>query len=51
MIVLNTDGFYDGLRTQLERMSAEGFIERPLVEYIAYADMPEEAIALVEKVT
>ena len=51
VVVLNTDGFYDGLKTQLDRMSAEGFIERPLVEYIAYADMPEEAMALVEKVT
>ena len=49
MIVLNTDGFYDGLRTQLDRMSAEGFIEMPLAEYIAYADTPEAAIALVEE--
>jgi uncharacterized protein (TIGR00730 family) len=49
VIVLNTDGFYDGLKAQLERMSAEGFIRRPLVEYIAYAGTPEAAIALVEK--
>ena len=48
VIVLNTEDFYDGLRTQLDRMSAEGFIERPLAEFIAYADSPEEAIALVE---
>lgn len=48
VIVLNTDGFYDGLKTHLDRMSAEGFIKRPLPEYIAYADTPEEAIAVVE---
>ena len=48
VVVLNTDDFYGGLRAQLERMSAEGFIERPLAEYIAYADTPEAAIALVE---
>jgi uncharacterized protein (TIGR00730 family) len=49
VIVLNTDGFYGGLRTQLGRMSTEGFIKRPLAEYIAYADTPNEAIALVEQ--
>ena len=49
VVVLNTDGFYDGLRTQLERMSAEGFIDRPLSDYIAYAETPEAALALAEK--
>ena len=49
VIVLNTDGFYDGLKTQLDRMSSEGFIERPLAEYIAYAQTPEAAIALAEE--
>jgi uncharacterized protein (TIGR00730 family) len=49
LIVLNSDGFYDGLKTQLERMSAEGFIARPLDEYIAYAETPEAAIDLVER--
>ena len=47
VIVMNTDGFYDGLSAQLERMSSEGFIPRALSEYVAYADTPEEAIALV----
>ena len=49
VIVLNTDGFYDGLKTQLDRMSAEGFIERPLSDYIAYADTPDAALGLIEK--
>jgi len=48
VIVMNTDGFYEGLRAQLGRMSSEGFIRAAVSEYIAYADTPEEAIALVE---
>ena len=47
VVVLNTDGFYDGLKAQLERMSADGFIRRPLAGYIAYADTPDAAMALV----
>ena len=49
VVVLNTDRFYDGLQTQLERMSAEGFIERPLSDLIAWAETPEAALALAEK--
>ncbi len=48
VIVMNTDGFYEGLNTQLVRMSSEGFIGEAVSEYIAYADTPEEAFALVE---
>lgn len=48
VIVMNTDGFYDGLNAQLERMANEGLIKEALSEYIAYAGTPEEAIALVE---
>ena len=50
VIVMNTDGFYDGLKTQLDRMSADGFITRPLPDYIVYADTPDAAIALVEPI-
>src|ERR1044072_4904109 len=49
VVVLSTDGFYDGLMTQLNRMSADGFIERPLSEFIAYAETPEAALALAER--
>jgi uncharacterized protein (TIGR00730 family) len=47
VIVMNSDGFYDGLITQLERMSNEGFIREVISEYVTYADTPEEAIALI----
>ncbi|WP_035845940.1 LOG family protein [Kitasatospora azatica] len=45
VVVLDTDGFYDGLRAQLARMDAEGFLPRPLAELIAFADTPAEVFA------
>ncbi|MGW3039114.1 LOG family protein [Kitasatospora sp. NPDC001159] len=42
VVVLDTEGFYSGLRTQLERMDAEGFLPRPLSELISFADTPAE---------
>ncbi|WP_380285316.1 TIGR00730 family Rossman fold protein [Kitasatospora purpeofusca] len=42
VVVLDTEGFYAGLRTQLERMDAEGFLPRPLAELIAFADTPAQ---------
>ncbi|MEV6975151.1 TIGR00730 family Rossman fold protein [Kitasatospora sp. NPDC093806] len=42
VIVLDTEGFYAGLRTQLERMDAEGFLSRPLGELITFADAPAQ---------
>ncbi|MGV9265603.1 LOG family protein [Kitasatospora sp. NPDC003701] len=45
VIVLDTEGFYAGLRTQLERMDAEGFLPRPLGELITFADTPAQVFA------
>ncbi|MER7848638.1 TIGR00730 family Rossman fold protein [Kitasatospora sp. NPDC096077] len=45
VVVLDTEGFYAGLRTQLERMDAEGFLPRPLAELISFADSPAEVFA------
>ncbi len=49
IIVLNTDGFYAGMKQQLERMEAEGFLmsakdPRQLSELIYFADTPEEVM-------
>jgi len=44
VVVLDTEGFYAGLRTQLERMDAEGFLPRPLAELITFAATPAEAL-------
>lgn len=55
IIVVNTDGFYDGLRMQLRTMAREGFLpttERPgirvvtLNQLVSFADTPEEAFKL-----
>ncbi|MFD6416365.1 TIGR00730 family Rossman fold protein [Streptomyces sp. NPDC060194] len=38
VVLLNTAGFYDGLRQQFERMDAEGFLPVPLSELVHFAD-------------
>ncbi|MFF7457815.1 TIGR00730 family Rossman fold protein [Kitasatospora sp. NPDC008115] len=42
VVVLDTEGFYAGLRTQLERMDTEGFLPRPLTELVTFADTPAQ---------
>ena len=44
IVVLNTDGFYDGLKTQLERMESEGFFFDTLANYVYFAPTPEDAM-------
>jgi uncharacterized protein (TIGR00730 family) len=44
VVLLDTEGFYDGLRTQLRRMEQEGFLPRPLDELVRFA--PDGATAL-----
>ena len=48
VVVLDTEGFYDGLRTQLTRMAAEGFLPRPLDELVFFATDPASALAHLE---
>ena len=48
VVLLDTDGFYDGLRIQLKRMEADGFLPRPLDELVRFAADGEEALALLE---
>jgi uncharacterized protein (TIGR00730 family) len=50
IVVLNTDKFYQGLKTQFERMEKEGFLPRKLDELIYFADTPKEAIDYIIKV-
>lgn len=49
VIFLNTAGFYDGFKLQLERMDAEGFLPRALSEFLFFAKTPEEAMRYIEK--
>lgn len=48
VVVLNTDNFYEGLRAQLQKMSDDGFIDRPLKELIHFADTPIGAMRYIE---
>ncbi|MHC5904617.1 LOG family protein [Streptomyces sp. S6] len=45
VVLLNTEGFYDGLKQQFERMEAEGFLPRPLSELMFFTDEPSGALA------
>ncbi|MFJ1709188.1 TIGR00730 family Rossman fold protein [Kitasatospora sp. NPDC088346] len=49
VVVLDTEGFYAGLRTQLERMDTEGFLPRPLAELVTFAATPAEALAQLDR--
>lgn len=57
VIILNTDGFYDGLKTQLERMAKEGFLPvkeqegirvRTLTQLVQFASTPSELMQLIK---
>jgi uncharacterized protein (TIGR00730 family) len=49
ILILNTDGFYEGLELQLRRMEKEGFFWHPLDEYIKFLETPEEIINFIRK--
>lgn len=48
VLALDTDGFYDGLRAQLERMEAEGFLNVPLAEVATFVATPTEVLAILD---
>jgi uncharacterized protein (TIGR00730 family) len=48
VVLLNTAGFYDGLREQFRRMEAEGFLPRPVSELMHFADEPAEVLAYLD---
>lgn len=49
IIVLNTLGFYDGLRQQLSHMKSEHFLDRmrPLEELITFVNEPQEILDIL----
>ncbi|MEV5646276.1 TIGR00730 family Rossman fold protein [Streptomyces flaveolus] len=49
VVVLDSDGFYDGLRTQLERMESEGFLHRPLSELITFTTTAQESLTHITR--
>ncbi|MFF0482589.1 TIGR00730 family Rossman fold protein [Streptomyces sp. NPDC004435] len=48
VVILNTAGFYDGLRAQFQRMETEGFLPRPLTELAFFAEDGATALAHLE---
>ncbi|QMU78989.1 TIGR00730 family Rossman fold protein [Streptacidiphilus sp. PB12-B1b] len=48
IVFLDTDGFYDGLRTQLRRMESEGFLPVAMDELVRFAADGAQALAYLE---
>ncbi|ARF57536.1 TIGR00730 family Rossman fold protein [Streptomyces gilvosporeus] len=49
VVLLNTAGFYDGLKEQFLRMEAEGFLPLPLAELVFFAEDGVGALAYLEE--
>lgn len=49
VVLLNTAGFYDGLKEQFRRMETEGFLPRPLTDLVFFAEEPVGALAYLEE--
>lgn len=44
IVFLNTNGFFDGMKLQFERMDSEGFLPKKLADLLFFAATPEEAL-------
>ncbi|WP_030785198.1 TIGR00730 family Rossman fold protein [Streptomyces sp. NRRL S-920] len=49
VVLLNSAGFYDGLREQFRRMEDEGFLPVPLTDLVFFAEEPVGALAYLEE--
>ncbi|MEU9124608.1 TIGR00730 family Rossman fold protein [Streptomyces sp. NPDC048506] len=49
VVLLNTAGFYDGLREQFQRMEAEGFLPLPLTDLVFFTADATDALAYLEE--
>ncbi|MET8829635.1 TIGR00730 family Rossman fold protein [Streptomyces sp. NPDC004610] len=49
VVLLNTAGFYDGLKQQFRRMEEEGFLPIPLTDLVFFAEEPVGALAHLEE--
>ncbi len=49
VVLLNTAGFYDGLKEQFRRMETEGFLPRPLADLVFFAEEPVGALVYLEE--
>jgi uncharacterized protein (TIGR00730 family) len=51
VVLLNTNGFYDGLVHQLRRMDDEGFLPMPLADLVFITENGADALAYIETST
>ncbi|MEU3185615.1 TIGR00730 family Rossman fold protein [Streptomyces sp. NPDC006923] len=51
VVLLNTAGFYDGLKQQFRRMDEEGFLPVPLSDLVFFAEDGASALAHLEAAT
>ena len=49
VVFVSTDGFYDGLKMQIQRMSDEGFMRKDVADSVYFAASPKEAMGYIEK--
>jgi predicted Rossmann-fold nucleotide-binding protein len=49
VVLLNTAGFYDGLKEQFRRMEEEGILPRPLTELVFFAEEPVGVLTYLEE--
>jgi uncharacterized protein (TIGR00730 family) len=49
IVFINMDSFYDGLKTQFERMDREGFFPHALAEYLFFSSSPRGAMEHIEQ--
>jgi uncharacterized protein (TIGR00730 family) len=49
VVLLNTEGFYDGLKLQFQRMEDEGFLPVPLTDLVFFAEDGVGALAYLEE--
>lgn len=49
VVFINTGGFWNGLKIQLETMEQEGFLFKPLHELLYFAESPQDAISYLNK--
>ncbi|WKX72748.1 TIGR00730 family Rossman fold protein [Streptomyces sp. XD-27] len=49
VVLLNTAGFYDGLKEQFQRMEKEGFLPLPLTDLVFFAEDGLGAMAYLEE--
>ncbi|MEK7480321.1 MAG: TIGR00730 family Rossman fold protein [Patescibacteria group bacterium] len=48
IVIVNTDGFYEKFKEQLEKMNAEGFLKKEVMDAVHFADTPEAAMRYIE---